>query len=131
MRQEQDDLFCRIYVDGITGEDELTRLLAGDLDGSIVGREIEVGKTYLAIRASDSYDRARSHDPLDGFMHFPLRVEVAALLGQDRVTHIGVTRKTLESLWAHDLTAVASCDYEQALPQQGYNSRGAPELPAT
>jgi hypothetical protein len=126
MREEQDDLFCRIYVDGGIAADELATMLAQDLDGQRTGQTVTVGRTLVQVRASDGYDPDRRHDQLSGFLYFPLNVEVAALAGQDRVAHIGTTRRALQALWAHDLTAVASCDYEQALPNEGYKSRYAP-----
>lgn len=125
MREAQDDLFCRIYVDGDLHADDLTQYLASELDGQLARREIAVGMTVLEVRASDDFDPARRHDQLNGFLYFPLTVEVAALPGQDRVAHITITRRALEALWARNLTAVASCDYEQALPHEGYNSRYA------
>jgi hypothetical protein len=126
MRDEQADLFCRVYVDGAARVDELVTMLAAEFGGGAAGREITAGGTVLEVRASEGYDPARRHDPLNGFLYFPYCVEVTALAGQDRAAHIAVTRRALEALWARNLTAVASCDYEQALPHEGYNSRYAP-----
>lgn len=126
MRDEQDDLYCRIYVDGTLRADELTHLLTEELNGHLANGQIAVGGTLLDVRQSDAYDPARRHEPLNGFIYFPLTVEVAALAGQDRAEHIAITRRALEALWARHLTAVASCDYEHALPNEGYNSRYAP-----
>jgi hypothetical protein len=126
MHEEQADLYCRVYVDGAVLADELAGVLASALDGEAKGREITVGGTLLEVAPSRGYDVARRHEPLNGFLYFPYCVDVTALAGQDRVAHIAITRRALEALWAGGLTAVASCDYEQALPHEGYNSRYAP-----
>jgi hypothetical protein len=126
MREEQAELYCRIYVDGDVRVEELSHLLADTLAGSVEGDEIAVGQTLLEAHASEGYDPDRRHEPLSGFLYFPYCVDLTALAGQDRVTHISITRRALEVLWARGLTAVASCDYEQALPNEGYNSRYAP-----
>lgn len=126
MREEQEDLYCRVYVDGNIQADELASALAGALAGQVDGRDVKVGRTLLEVRTSAGFDPVRRHEPLNGFLCFPYCVDVTALSGQERAEHIAITRRALEALWAHNLTAVASCDYEQALPNEGYNSRYAP-----
>ncbi|HEX9058276.1 MAG TPA: hypothetical protein VF818_12165 [Ktedonobacterales bacterium] len=55
----------------------------------------------------------------------PYYLDVIAFIGQTRLAHIGLTARLLRELWARGLAAVASCEYEQALPHDGRGGGGA------
>lgn len=121
------DLACIIYADTNKDElvDKLNQLLAKDSDNAVFyahNNEIEFLKNL-------DYDPVNSQQFPDGFLHFQQRIEIfpdehklVSLENQFKLVSM-----ILEILWSQGVPAVAACDYEDKLPNNGgYNSNNIP-----
>jgi hypothetical protein len=102
----------------------ITKLLQAQL---IDEGYLEKNGYSFEIRSNDDFDEMKQKEYPDGFIYFPFSVE---LNFQDNVTVAYASdeiRIILQYLWRNKYTAIASCDFEDQLPEKGgYNSKAIP-----
>jgi hypothetical protein len=77
------------------------------------------------VKNSD-FNASKSKEFPDGFLFFPLLVEYYSG-GKSETADISNTTVILEELWRNNIPAVASCDYEDKLPENGgYKCKNIP-----
>ncbi len=119
------DLACVIYADA--EEPKLTEIVqqlwpANSFPLYVYNNEIEILKNL-------DFDVVRRQQFPDGFLHFRLRVEIFPdesknISLENQLTMISAL---LNHLWSQNIPAVAACDYEDQLPENGgYKSRQIP-----
>lgn len=123
-----DSVDCIIYCTGDISINELRTKLA-TLIGS---NKIEVSfiqKDFyeLSIHKNDDFNSVRQEGFPDGFLYFKFIVEVGFNNNCEVDNAVPVVSKILNGLWEMGMPSVASCDYENLLPENGgYNSTVIP-----
>lgn len=125
MGEEIPELYCRVFVNTDCTAEALSRVVREVLGGDGHGERIRIGLSAVDIQANGACDAERWSEPQTGFLYYPYYLDVIAFYGQTRPAHIGLTARLLRELWARGLAAVASCEYEQALPHDGRGGGGA------
>lgn len=119
---------CIIYCTGTISIDKLRIRLAALLGLSKIDVSFVEGDFYeLSIYNNDDFDTKRQTDFPDGFLYFKFIIEV----GFNSICQINdatpLISKILKCLWKLKMPAVASCDYENLLPENGgYKSTVVP-----
>jgi hypothetical protein len=119
-------MFCRIYISDLKEKhnsliEELSKLFeVWKLDDS----NLKVGELNLELRKSKDFDKIKLEEYPDGFIYFPFIIEIYS----DDDVEIGsapeIVGKILKYLWAERIAAIASCDFENLLPENGgYKSK--------
>jgi hypothetical protein len=122
-------MFCRIYVTGKDiNRESLLASVCNLLQAELVDDVYIEGNGYsMEVRANDDYDEEKEKVFPDGFLFFPFCVEIEFqdnVLIDDIVKHVS---EILTFLWGNNFTAIASCDFEHLLPENGgYKSRKIP-----
>jgi hypothetical protein len=120
-----ENLYCKIYVDANIPRDELIRIVARLLGGTIDRTTVSTSYSELDIMKNEDFDETLRKTFPDGFLHFRYYVDIESLPGQQRAAQIALVANLLEHLWSLGFQAVAACDYEEQLPRRGgYKWRG-------
>jgi hypothetical protein len=122
-------MFCRIYVynkeiEGGELLDEIREFLNVEL---VDGKYIEKEYFSLEVRPNDEFDLKKSTVFPDGFLYFPCSVEIdfAEEYSIKEASH--TVGDLLKFLWMRKYPAVASCEFEELLPENGgYKSTNVP-----
>lgn len=119
---------CSIYVNGDRVRKqfllfELCDLLeAKPIDSSYIENDI----FSISINKNDEYDEEKAKEFPDGFLFFPLVIDVDLYL-EDEIKASIIIDKILNFLWSNNYSAIASCRFEQLLTEKGgYKSRNIP-----
>ena len=115
-----DDLYCKIFVD----TDESINVFSEQIGVIISGKEDKFhsfeGEFYtLDIHTNKEYNKEKSDEFPDGFLYFKYNIEIDCLDTNKIETYIGFVSMILKSIWELGMKAVASCDFEKLLPNQG------------
>ena len=127
--QKLNKMFCRIYVSGEGIERRGLTVAVCDLLGAQLVSEkyIEKDGYSIEVRPNDEYDKMSEREFPDGFLYFPLSIEIDI---QDGISKEDAAREVggiLEFLWEGNYAAIASCEFEDLLPEKGgYNNRNVP-----
>ncbi|MEB3801645.1 hypothetical protein INQ45_11685 [Flavobacterium columnare] len=102
---------CLIYL---TSELELN-LIELELDSKFKNDDIEL----ILLKNSD-YDSSRQSEYPDGFLYFRYILEVN-ILNEDieMLKIVSIVNNILDFLWENNISAIASCDYENLLKNNG------------
>ena len=125
---DSDDLYCKIYVNGILAREDLLQLVSRAVSGPVEYDTVHAAGTDIYVGANDDDDALRAREP-DGFVYYPYYLDVIALPGQRRNDHIALVANLLWLLWAAKLDAVAACDFEEELPRRGGYHPDVPRKP--
>lgn len=88
-----------------------------------------ISKDYFQfdIIKNHDFDKEKSKFYPDGFLYFPLFIEYYKednLVTKDDINNSVIL---LKSLWENNISAIASCDFEDQLPENGgYKSKKIP-----
>lgn len=122
-------MFCRIYLSGKrTSSKELLISIGKLLQAELIDeRYLEKNGCSIEIRLNDEFDEIKQKEYPDGFLYFPYSAELDF---QDNIPisyaseEVGII---LQYLWENGYTAIASCEFEDQLPEKGgYNSKTLP-----
>ena len=119
---------CIIYCTG-----DLTILQLRSKVASFIGSNaaqvsfVEKDFHELSIHTNDDFNFGKEKDFPDGFIYFRFIVEIGFTEKINLDKALPVVSDLLKWLWEMGMPAVASCDYENLLPENGgYNSRVVP-----
>ncbi|WP_207515698.1 hypothetical protein [Longitalea luteola] len=85
---------------------------------------VEMNGYSIELRANEDYDNDISKVFPDGFLHFPfcLEIDISESVSEKEASR--VVSQILVFLWKNNWSAIASCDFENLLPENGgYMSR--------
>ena len=122
-------MFCRIYISGVNVDGKsllisVCTLLKGDL---IDNTYVEKKGYSVEVRPNEEYDEKKEKIFPDGFLYFPYSVEIDIHDDVDKVCAAEEMSEILRFLWRNGYTAIASCDFEDLLPENGgYKSKNIP-----
>lgn len=123
------NLYVSLYVDSNLDRKLLTTELKKTLNEAIEDRfDIESPQGEISVRKNDAFNEEMRKDEEDGFLYYRylLEVEPEEELGKENATQF--VSRILEYLWSQNYPAVASCDYEELLPNKGgYKSPNVPK----
>lgn len=81
----------------------------------------------IEVRQNEEYDEKKAKYFPDGFLYFPFSVEIDI---QDDISKADAAKEIsiiLKFLWESNHTAIASCEFEELLPESGgYKSKAIP-----
>lgn len=119
---------CSIYVTGGMTEQELMGELCNLINGEFSGSSFILTDNYeLFIQGNDEFDEYAQKDFPDGFLYFRYILYIEFKEGNMQSYCVGEVASMLNWLWGKGLPAVASCDYEDLLPEGGgYKSKNIP-----
>lgn len=123
-------LYCKIFLDtraNISRQD-VAALVARILGGAVERFTVAAGRSEVDVRDNTDFTPARRSDPADGFLYFRYYLDVEAMPGQLRAAQLHLVAQLLTGLWAEGFVAVAASDYEEELPNRGFNSHALPPL---
>jgi hypothetical protein len=124
MMGPNDQLDCAIYLQP-SPKVEIDSVAA--LTAEALGAQVEKGPRRATIifprgeiefRNNDGFNLNRAVHFPDGFLSFPLIVEIFARWTDENERNETVGR-LLERFWSNGWPAVAACDYEDQLPRRG------------
>lgn len=122
-------MFCRIYItrESINSKDLLvavSNLLGAEL---VSNKYVEKDGYSVEVRSNDEYDKKKEKIFPDGFLYFPFSIEIDILDEITKEDAAGEVGRILEFLWENNYTAIASCNFENLLPEEGgYKSKNIP-----
>ena len=122
-----EDLDCRIYVDANCTLNELVSIIANSLSGLADMRTVQTPHSEIDVVDNDKFDEKRRRDFPGGFNYFRYSVEIYPLVGLPHIDRVALVADLLKYFWSQNWPAVAVCDYEQELPNNGgYKSPSTP-----
>lgn len=101
------DSFCCMYVDTTLSEKDFLMLLSDFMEGDLV----------IYLDKNEEYNQ-QSND----FLHFKYRLDIDFL--NETVNYVSIVGAILLFLWSNQIPAVAACDYEDNLPENGGYKNG-------
>ena len=120
---DNDELFCKIYVDTDREEVWLLQVIASHLKGRIEGRTIESDLIAVDVSENEDFDPAKRESD-DDFVFFRYYLDVVSGKGAQRPGYVTAVSSILVLLWGLECRAVAACDFEDELPNRGgYHSK--------
>lgn len=123
------DLGSEIYVDTNTERENLTYAL-GQLFGSSPDKynNVETSIGELSVLKNDDFDEQIRKDEENGFLYYRYLLEIEPTEEFGKENAVEFVGKILDYLWSQGCPAVASCDYEELLPNNGgYKSPNVPK----
>lgn len=119
---------CNLYVDIDIEREELISKLSEFLGASVKGLYVENFHGYICVDKNDEFDCEMRKDKDDGFLYYQYLLEVEPSPELDKQNQIGLVSKILHFFWSKGYPAVASCDYEELLPNKGgYKNPNVPK----
>ena len=122
-------MYCKIYVTKKNiGSNELSTsislLIGGNQTNNIY---VEKEGYSIEVDANDEYDAIKEKHFPDGFLFFPFTIEIDIYDNIKKETAAQEVGGILKFLWENGYTAIASCDFEDLLPENGgYKSKNIP-----
>ena len=124
---ETTKLDCKVYLDVDTSSGQLAVYIAHLLNGTVEGRTVLTKDGEIDVLMNDEYDELARREFPDGSLHFPYLVEFYAEPQQELKKRVATVAAVLSHFWSKGVPAVAACDYEEKLPNQGgYRSHTVP-----
>ena len=124
-------MFCRIYVTSKNINQkslliDVSNLLHAELENDAY---IEKDGFSVEVRRNQDYDAKKEQYFPDGFLYFPFCIEIDIQDGISKIDAATEVGLVLQFLWKNNHTAIASCDFEELLPEGGgYKSKDIPWL---
>ncbi|MFN5539770.1 MAG: hypothetical protein ACK481_06925 [Candidatus Melainabacteria bacterium] len=114
-----DDLACMIYVD--LSENELIDKMLCLLSSSTRTNSFYIDNNEILIIKNLSFDSVKRQQFPNGFLYYQQIIEVfpdetKTVSLENQITLIS---KIIKYLWSEFIAAVAACDYEDKLPNNG------------
>lgn len=112
------NLYCKIYVDADITLEELINGIALLLSGVVNGQSIFTKIGVLDARKNEEFNEQSRRKFPDGFVYFRYYIDIDSVNGNEK-EYINMIGSMLVYLWSQGWPAVAACDYEDKLPNNG------------
>ena len=120
--------YCSLFIDSDVSREDLTLNLAKFFGVSPDRHYLSNEKGEVGVMKNKDYDSALHQDETDGFLHYRYFLEVEPNEELGKESAVEFVSNTLKYLWSQGYPAVASCDYEELLPNNGgYKSPNVPK----
>jgi hypothetical protein len=119
---------CIIYCTGSLSINELRKKTVDFVGADKIEISfIEKGFYDLSVHINEAFDKSKQVNFPDGFLYFKFIIEVGFYRSVETNIYVDIVSKLLKWIWGMGVPAVASCDYENLLPENGgYNSNATP-----
>jgi len=114
------ELFCKIYLDS-----DFYRVIILSNIREVIGGELGQYSSLandncnLDVLRNDDFQEHRRNELPDGFLFSRYLIEIEPNEDVDEETYIATVSRLLEGLWSRGYKAIASCDFEELLPNKG------------
>jgi hypothetical protein len=109
------DLYCSMFVDFSGDTKGILEKISKAIPGSeIENSSIDTDKIALSVRRNDEFD----NKGVD-FLFFKYIVEIDPTDESTLETQVDFISKMLTNFWDDEIKAVAACDFEDMLPNNG------------
>lgn len=112
-----EDLDCMLFVDTNVARSQLSEFIAGQVRGSAQGEYVHAESLEVEIRENEDFNPDRLDDPENGFLFYPVYLEITPTANVSRAAYISDVAAIMSALRGARWRAVASCDFEDELPQ--------------
>lgn len=114
------NLYCKIYVHTNKSIDELPKEIEKQISiKSDQFHSFENQFITLEILANKEYDKNKCYEFPDGFLYFKYNLEIDCKITSKEIEYIEFISALMKFLWGLGMNLVASCDFEEFLPNQG------------
>jgi hypothetical protein len=114
-----DNLYCQIFLNTAMSKLDIIKGLEKLLNRQSIQNVITLENVEIEVRTNEKFDRHLCKQFPNGFLYFPYYIEVDPLPEQTQENQINLVSKILEYCWSSKFEVVASCDYEEQLPNCG------------
>jgi hypothetical protein len=119
MRTDLDnlDLFCRVNIQSESPHKEFIAFIARTVSGASRLNSVTSDKLDISVDDNDSFDAEKARRGEDRWLYFRYSLEIDPIEGASRNDYVAAIADLIQSLWSSDMDAVASCEFEDRLPQ--------------
>lgn len=110
-----DDLYCKIYLNGVSGIDVLGKLLMDVFGCSSEGRSFRLGGLLVDVFDNRSAGHPAAAADEDDFVRWPFYLEVEPASGGDSRVFLEDLVALLKGLRSQGLKAIPSCSFEDRI----------------
>lgn len=122
MLNDDFDPFCKIFLDTDFDRDTVLAYIKENIGGVLEKSSITNDICNLDLLRNDDFHEQKRNESPDGFLFSRYLIETEANEDIGTETYITTLSSLLEGLWRRGFKAVASCDFEELLPNKGgYN----------
>lgn len=123
----RENLDCNLYID-TDAEINILLINIADLFSSKLKRNsLVTDEGYITITENQQFNPINKKSPLDGFLFYRYILDVKPNPNLEKDNAISFVSKILEEFWANGFPAIANCEYESDLPNNGgYKSENVP-----
>lgn len=114
MNTVDDYEYCAVYVRGLPDRDRMAELVAQATAGRLHAETVYCDGIEIDVRANPDHDPAE-HE----FVFWPIKLDICIDPATPTSRRVEITAGLLTRLWSSGHDAVAACDYEDELPNQG------------
>jgi hypothetical protein len=111
------DLFCRVNVQSELSHSEFVHFIATVIGGMSHANSVTNDRLDISVDGNDVFDVEKSRTGKDCWLYFKYTLEIDPIVGVASVDYLASVAALLQSLWSQGVEAVASCDFEEQLPQ--------------
>lgn len=112
-----DELYCKVYINTDNTRDELSVIISRYLNTNVNKFYYINGKTFESnILENKDY---KTDNILDDFLYYKFIIEIEPIEESNENEYISEIGNLLEYLWSNKFKAIASCDFEEDLPNKG------------
>ena len=116
---DETHLDCKIYVETPLERHELLSAIGNLLSGSERVNTIYTSDLTIDVLYNSDRDEKHCKDFPDGFLFFRYCIEIYPVSGHTPESRKRIILEMLNYLWSQSWPAVAACDYENELPNNG------------
>ncbi|CAN5685255.1 hypothetical protein BH09VER1_BH09VER1_03490 [soil metagenome] len=113
-----EDFYCKIYIFASLSRQSLLELLTEITHGNLSAGTVETPWGLLDVLRNGEADLSKVSNS-DGFLFYPYFMDVEGASHVTKSEFSEAIGEVLEALWAKNIKAVASCDFEEELPRKG------------
>jgi hypothetical protein len=115
------NMYCKLFVDSTSDENQLLALIASITSGTIESKTGTVlsADFELYLDENDDFDETRRLQGEDQFLFYRYYLDVEPTENAPRERYVNAVGNLLEGLWRSGYKAVAACDFEGELPRSG------------
>ena len=109
--------FCRVNVQSEMPHGDFVSCIARRVGGVRRMNSVHSGTLDISVDDNDVFDPAKARTGKDRWLYFRYTLEIDPGEGVPPGEYVAAVGALLKSLWSSGMDAVASCDFEQHLPQ--------------
>ncbi|WP_379151051.1 1,4-dihydroxy-6-naphthoate synthase [Paenibacillus sp. sgz5001063] len=122
MLNDDFDPFCKIFLDTDFDRTAVLASVRENIGGVLEQSSITNDICNLDLLRNDDFHEHKRNESPDGFLFSRYLIEIEPNEDVGTETYIATLSRLLEGLWRMGYKAVASCDFEELLPNMGgYN----------